>query len=114
MDATDFIYNSRVEKDLRETFSEMFPLADKQTLPSTIPSIKMFLQKRIEYEVELGIFQFRADIVRVLCEVIAPKTYVIDMVRLAVDEIHGLKSVNERLSRKLETFTTDSTKREKP
>lgn len=76
----------RKSEEIRIAFREIFPLAAENDLPWAACQIKGFLRKRIEEEVAEGIFHFRACVVRILCEVSPPKSYVEDMARIVVEK----------------------------
>lgn len=74
------------EKELKEVFSKVFPLADEKDLPWATCHIDRFLRERVAKEVELGTRFFTSRVVKVLCEVSPPKAHVEDMARIVVDK----------------------------
>lgn len=89
--------------EIRKAFREMFPLCMENELPWSPNQMRDFLQRRIELEVRENTDHFMMSIARVLCEVTCPKTHVIDMVRIVVEEVKSARSNKEKLEKAKET-----------
>lgn len=77
----------RKSEEIRKEFRLLFPLCMEEELPWAACQIGGFLRKRIEFEVRENTDYFARDVARVLCEVTRPKTHIVDMVRIVVEEL---------------------------
>src|ERR1700724_503405 len=99
-------YDAEREKqkseEIRRIFREIFPLCQEEDLPWAACHIKDFLRNRIKHEVQEQTEGFTCDIARVLCEVTPPKSWMIDMVRIVVNELKSSRSDIKREREKVE------------
>lgn len=93
--------NKDYENMIKDEFRKLFPLVDERDLPWYPTHIAEFLKKRIAFEVEQQVFWFQSRVVKVLCEVSPPKTYVEDMARIVVDKAKKADELEARI-RKIE------------
>lgn len=101
----DIEASKRETSELKRAFAELFPLVDERDLPRTPSHIKDFLRKRIEFEVERGVFHFQSRVVRILCEISPPKTHVEDMARIVVNQAKETDTLHERCNTLSERLT---------
>lgn len=87
----------REVSELQQAFREIFPLAGDFDLPRAPCHIKQFLRDRIEQETSERCFHQISQISRVLCEVTLPKTHMVDMARIVVDEVKNARRMAKEL-----------------
>ena len=84
-------------EEIRQVCRQMFPLADETDLPWAATQLPGFLAARIKHEVEQGTKNFTMQLCKVLCEISTPKTHIIDMARICVDEAKAVPKLNETI-----------------
>lgn len=98
--------------EIRKAFREMFPLCMEHELPWDVCQIADFLKRRIEIEVRENTDHFVQSIARVLCEVTRPKTHMVDMARIIVEEVKTFRSEQGRNKERLEKAKETETERD--
>lgn len=95
----DIEREKRKSEEVRRAMREAFPLCDENVLPWAASQIPEFLAKRIKSEVEEQTRAFTREIASVLLEVSPPKTHLVDMARICVDQCRHTARLVEQIDR---------------
>lgn len=84
---------------VKEAMQKCFPLCNENNLPWAISQLPSFLKERIEFEIKRGMKHFESSVVKIICEVAPPKTYLVDMCHIAVDKAKATDKIQDELDR---------------